>query len=98
MAVPADRRSIRRPPADEATQNGNGNGSRSKKGMAVASSHDLDADEKAPSRIAPSAEGVVRFAGLPGEVREWLAEQLAQVGTNGSANGSNGTHASDDSH
>jgi hypothetical protein len=55
---------------------------------------DLHADEKDPSRIAPSAEGIVTFAGLPADVRDWLAGELAKVGSNGSVPGSNG-HATE---
>jgi hypothetical protein len=39
-----------------------------------------DAEENDPARIAPSAEGVTTFAGLPGEVRSWLSAQLGGVG------------------
>lgn len=52
---------------------------------------DLYADEHAPSRVAPSAEGLVTFPGLPDDVRVWLATQLEQVGSNGNGNGSGRT-------
>ncbi|HEX8159659.1 MAG TPA: hypothetical protein VF526_19935 [Solirubrobacteraceae bacterium] len=50
---------------------------------------DLLADEGDPSRLLPSAEGIVTFPGLPDEVREWLTLELERVSTNG--NGTNGS-------
>lgn len=40
----------------------------------------LDAEENNPARVAPSAEGVTTFAGLPKHVRSWLSRELADVG------------------
>ena len=40
----------------------------------------LDAEENNPARVAPSAEGVTTFAGLPKHVRSWLSSELADVG------------------
>jgi len=65
--------------------------------------HDLLADEDDPSRYVPSAEGVVTFAGLSEDVRDWVGKQLLglRARTNGGtaarkANGGNGGHAADE--
>ncbi len=52
---------------------------------------DLLVDEGDPSRLAPSAEGIVTFPGLSAEVREWLAHELRCMSTNG--NGASGCRA-----
>lgn len=48
---------------------------------------DLKADERDPSRVAPSAEGVVTFPGLSPDVRSWLAAEIEKVGRNGNGHG-----------
>lgn len=58
--------------------------------------HDLDADERDPSRVAPSAEGAVTFAGLPDDVREWLATELEEIGHNGDGRRPQGADSPDD--
>jgi hypothetical protein len=37
--------------------------------------------------LAPSAEGIVTFPGLPEDVRDWLATQLEDLGGNGNGAG-----------
>jgi hypothetical protein len=50
----------------------------------------IDADERDPSRVAPSAEGVTTFAGLPGGVRDWLSRELKIVHRRDVARGDEG--------
>lgn len=51
---------------------------------------DIHEDARKPSRVAPSAEGPVTFAGLTRNVREWLAGEIAKAGSNGNGRGTNG--------
>ena len=59
------------------------NGATAKARLPDSVKDDLKADEQDPSRVAPSAEGVVTFAGLPRDVRRWLASELEKLGRNG---------------
>lgn len=61
---------------------------------------DLDEDELDPSRIVPSAEGSVRFAGLSRELRNWLNDQLEDLRgrTNGRGDSKPDTNGGDAAH
>lgn len=71
----------------------NGNGAEAEDPDLANLRKDVAADERDPSRFAPSAEGIVSFAGLSPEVRQWLAGRLADMGSNGSGSNGHGSSA-----